>query len=115
MSTTVSSRTTWSTRTRRRRSRTSGAGSRTPTRSEEHTSELQSLRHLVCRLLLEKKKNKNVTTSTNEATCGELDWDIVKTDSADKQGNAVLHKPVTDSAKSCRGSYRYPDNVTTQR
>src|SRR5262245_65363054 len=29
-------------------------------RSEEHTSELQSLRHLVCRLLLEKKKkNKN--------------------------------------------------------
>src|SRR5947199_378400 len=26
------------------------------TRSEEHTSELQSLRHLVCRLLLEKKK-----------------------------------------------------------
>src|SRR5262245_65285017 len=27
-------------------------------RSEEHTSELQSLRHLVCRLLLEKKKSK---------------------------------------------------------
>src|SRR3989449_3126178 len=29
-----------------------------PTRSEEHTSELQSRLHLVCRLLLEKKKNK---------------------------------------------------------
>src|SRR5262245_63734178 len=28
----------------------------TPYRSEEHTSELQSLRHLVCRLLLEKNK-----------------------------------------------------------
>src|SRR5262245_62509844 len=28
-------------------------------RSEEHTSELQSLRHLVCRLLLEKKKTHN--------------------------------------------------------
>src|SRR3989442_4329064 len=28
------------------------------TRSEEHTSELQSRPHLVCRLLLEKKKNK---------------------------------------------------------
>src|SRR5262245_62827703 len=27
-------------------------------RSEEHTSELQSLRHLVCRLLLEKQKNE---------------------------------------------------------
>src|SRR6476659_11119801 len=30
-------------------------------RSEEHTSELQSLRHLVCRLLLEKKKTKGRT------------------------------------------------------
>src|SRR5437899_9061865 len=30
-------------------------------RSEEHTSELQSLRHLVCRLLLEKKKKKALT------------------------------------------------------
>src|SRR2546422_8006895 len=28
-------------------------------RSEEHTSELQSRLHLVCRLLLEKKKKKN--------------------------------------------------------
>src|SRR5262245_64378325 len=32
-------------------------GSQNVLRSEEHTSELQSLRHLVCRLLLEKKKN----------------------------------------------------------
>ena len=30
-------------------------------RSEEHTSELQSLRHLVCRLLLEKKKMRRTT------------------------------------------------------
>src|SRR2546422_6124923 len=30
------------------------------TRSEEHTSELQSRLHLVCRLLLEKKKKKNI-------------------------------------------------------
>src|SRR5215216_8081637 len=46
----------------------SGVGSRpscwtscrsTWTRSEEHTSELQSPDHLVCRLLLEKKKKKN--------------------------------------------------------
>src|SRR2546422_5955200 len=32
-------------------------------RSEEHTSELQSRLHLVCRLLLEKKKNTNVLTA----------------------------------------------------
>src|SRR2546422_1572357 len=31
-----------------------------PSRSEEHTSELQSRLHLVCRLLLEKKKKKNI-------------------------------------------------------
>src|SRR5258705_4455627 len=31
-------------------------------RSEEHTSELQSLRHLVCRLLLEKKTKKETAT-----------------------------------------------------
>src|SRR2546422_6882866 len=36
-------------------------------RSEEHTSELQSRLHLVCRLLLEKKKEKDkVTTIENE-------------------------------------------------
>src|SRR3989441_9160035 len=34
----------------------------TMTRSEEHTSELQSLAYLVCRLLLEKKKKKDKTT-----------------------------------------------------
>src|SRR2546425_6359251 len=32
-------------------------------RSEEHTSELQSLAYLVCRLLLEKKKNTNTDRS----------------------------------------------------
>src|SRR3989441_4964934 len=32
-------------------------------RSEEHTSELQSLAYLVCRLLLEKKKNKHPNTN----------------------------------------------------
>src|SRR5687768_17941998 len=34
-----------------------------PYRSEEHTSELQSRLHLVCRLLLEKKKQQNKYTS----------------------------------------------------
>src|SRR2546422_5166708 len=35
-----------------------GAGGMGVVRSEEHTSELQSRLHLVCRLLLEKKKKK---------------------------------------------------------
>src|SRR5690349_22339033 len=37
----------------------------TPGRSEEHTSELQSRRDLVCRLLLEKKKRNPVLTRKN--------------------------------------------------
>src|SRR5438876_4642741 len=42
--------------------RISPIGSRTAARSEEHTSELQSPVHLVCRLLLEKKKKKRKDT-----------------------------------------------------
>src|SRR2546429_6762067 len=41
-----------------------GAGAR----SEEHTSELQSRLHLVCRLLLEKKKTTATTLSTPPST-----------------------------------------------
>src|SRR5947208_11632113 len=40
-----------------------GRGERVAARSEEHTSELQSPDHLVCRLLLEKKKKKTKTTN----------------------------------------------------
>src|SRR5689334_23399707 len=48
------------------RARWSHGGPQTPPapprwRSEEHTSELQSQFHLVCRLLLEKKKKKKIT------------------------------------------------------
>src|SRR5690349_23359040 len=55
-------------RTRHRCDR--GAGVRAQERSEEHTSELQSRRDLVCRLLLEKKKNKTkgMYTKTSQAT-----------------------------------------------
>src|SRR5205814_9877313 len=42
-----------------------GLGEGASDRSEEHTSELQSLRHLVCRLLLEKKKKKEI----NKTSC----------------------------------------------
>src|SRR2546429_4202206 len=37
-----------------------------PPRSEEHTSELQSRLHLVCRLLLEKKKKINTTHTLHD-------------------------------------------------
>src|SRR5436305_10153058 len=56
-------------RVHRRSARASGGGAsawpalprrRHQVRSEEHTSELQSRPHLVCRLLLEKKKKKTI-------------------------------------------------------
>src|SRR5258705_10081924 len=48
-------------------------------RSEEHTSELQSLRHLVCRLLLEKKKFADEILKFKYAcdrspTCDDISW-----------------------------------------
>src|ERR1039458_7315307 len=49
-------------------------------RSEEHTSELQSLRHLVCRLLLEKKKKKkkNLHLRNGSRTSSKwTDWKVV--------------------------------------
>src|SRR2546429_4170621 len=49
---------------RRRRTRSSTVASGSRRRSEEHTSELQSRLHLVCRLLLEKKKTQNIHHST---------------------------------------------------
>src|SRR5258708_11431399 len=52
-------------RTLRRRSRRRGSR---PRRSEEHTSELQSPDHLVCRLLLEQKKQLGL--------CPPLGWPV---------------------------------------
>src|SRR5260370_26787305 len=50
---------------RRAASTTSGSGA---TRSEEHTSELQSHLNLVCRLLLEKKKYKTTISEVHDCT-----------------------------------------------
>src|SRR2546422_5859761 len=43
-------------------------------RSEEHTSELQSRLHLVCRLLLEKKKKKSLDVPTTTRRSHAADW-----------------------------------------
>src|SRR5258708_31493942 len=48
-----------------------GLRRREPGRSEEHTSELQSPDHLVCRLLLEKKKNKKGTSGGRRSGTSE--------------------------------------------
>src|SRR2546423_3621372 len=48
-----------------------------PSRSEEHTSELQSLAYLVCRLLLEKKKKKKYYIIVNDHLQQNMHSDIV--------------------------------------
>src|SRR5258705_2769516 len=45
-------------------------------RSEEHTSELQSLRHLVCRLLLEKKKELGVIRMVTRTSVTSPHWRV---------------------------------------
>src|SRR2546425_3377559 len=47
-----------------------------PRRSEEHTSELQSLAYLVCRLLLEKKKKKKQDHDCNDASVNTVRLDL---------------------------------------
>src|SRR3712207_8181928 len=59
-------------RTRRSGSTRSTARAASPARSEEHTSELQSRQYLVCRLLLEKKKNNRHSICSYIPTTGRL-------------------------------------------
>src|SRR5437016_12047391 len=51
-----------------------GIGAEDHARSEEHTSELQSLTNLVCRLLLEKKKKKNSDVISIITAKGGAEW-----------------------------------------
>src|SRR2546429_6987365 len=57
-------------------------------RSEEHTSELQSRLHLVCRLLLEKKKKQSTSSQPNTAAPGLIPHEIV--DGAQPQHTPTL-------------------------
>src|SRR5437016_10808682 len=53
--------------------------SRSSSRSEEHTSELQSLTNLVCRLLLEKKKSRRSAHGAGRRKAGRRQEDIFET------------------------------------
>src|SRR5262245_63278228 len=65
-------------------------------RSEEHTSELQSLRHLVCRLLLEKKKKKPRHTTArggkaNKSGVSDRATQHTTEEADDGQNQAITH------------------------
>src|SRR5690606_40112097 len=59
---------------------------RTPARSEEHTSELQSRENLVCRLLLEKKKDIAVQGESDISQSAKFDVLTYDQDLPDEQG-----------------------------
>src|SRR2546425_9735813 len=56
---------------------------REPFRSEEHTSELQSLAYLVCRLLLEKKKRISAPIAVEDILCQQRYVSRVVTERSD--------------------------------
>src|SRR5438876_6203629 len=68
-------------RARRARARRAGtvlhARGSGPARSEEHTSELQSPVHLVCRLLLEKKKTLKVVLAVSIDNCPRTNFRVL--------------------------------------
>src|ERR1039458_7761068 len=71
-------------------------------RSEEHTSELQSLRHLVCRLLLEKKKNdheKNPDGVVGDGAQRRLDDAMTR-----QPGTPTNHSNLPTFDKACEAS-----------
>src|SRR2546429_727125 len=91
-----------------------GSPPQEPIRSEEHTSELQSRLHLVCRLLLEKKKKNKHCVSQRQSLCytsGSLD---VKTDS-----RALEHARSSDASMATYTSSSVSDAlvwlITTDR
>src|SRR2546425_2482417 len=67
------------------------ARGRMPSRSEEHTSELQSLAYLVCRLLLEKKKKKNQHTRLLIRPGKRSQWERIATKFKDIVGTVFEH------------------------
>src|SRR5258705_9210464 len=72
-------------------------------RSEEHTSELQSLRHLVCRLLLEKKKIERARRSQHYIVCPDVPVMYIILNGKGLGLNRKNHKTVRGAGCDARG------------
>src|SRR5258708_4065430 len=77
-------------------------------RSEEHTSELQSPDHLVCRLLLEKKKRQPAAQSTRRPPSSWSPWRTTTSratrSASTSPAPSSAHPPSTISVKASRSS-----------
>src|SRR5215203_7572302 len=73
-------------------------------RSEEHTSELQSRQYLVCRLLLEKKKNRVAERNDLRATDTTVDRSGCNDVNAEHpvNGRRVMLSKITRELRHCR-------------
>src|SRR5687768_9068859 len=78
-------------------------------RSEEHTSELQSRLHLVCRLLLEKKKD--VRRDAREGRVGRAEW---KLSNVREHCGTLRHAGRLRGRHSCTSCATRPVSLTTR-
>src|SRR5947199_6402889 len=79
-------------------------------RSEEHTSELQSLRHLVCRLLLEKKKKNNIS---KQLDVEEIIHEIITP--SQKPNENITNNPIKALTRKLRCEHDYVHLQTTKQ
>src|SRR5258705_9431859 len=89
-----------------------GLGLTTDQRSEEHTSELQSLRHLVCRLLLEKKKRTSIQSSLGQILHPHIEPLTVPNTEQQILPKHVTNGDVLDDAKINSASFLNNNNVS---
>src|SRR6266496_1367425 len=85
-------------------------------RSEEHTSELQSRRELVCRLLLEKKK-KEARTSQTRTTASSIVPALTRgTTALDTPSRSLSSASASSSARAREGAsfFFFNDTATTE-
>src|SRR5258708_23546179 len=93
-------------------SNTRSKSSASTSRSEEHTSELQSPDHLVCRLLLEKKKNKK-TPKSGQKFANRSSETITRTGAVCARVRSSASHSLLDRASSRAFLWRIRDNGFT--
>src|SRR6266511_5331379 len=97
----------------RTRTRSPTMNSSAGTRSEEHTSELQSRENLVCRVLLEKKQaNYAPATYIVVIMCALLGMPRCSTSDGTRQRPPKVYRPRAGSVRAC--SFFFNDTATTE-
>src|SRR5438046_6760821 len=84
-------------------------------RSEEHTSELQSLTNLVCRLLLEKKKKTTNTTQSSKKTTKKQKARPNNPDNQHPHTKRTITPPTQTTSKTEHHNAQPPSPTLTQK